>query len=644
MREATRFNATKVSWRAQSASALFIAAVLGLLSLATTSGIQQSSRTSTPTHTAVRNRWIPTHLDVPRGKPATVVAVQASSDGHLHVTRTRVVGPDQANELASALAQDPATIAVSIDQPIQLSSTPVSTTDAYIPDEYAGRQWALSALDVAQAWQVSYGHGVTVAVIDTGVDATQPDLAGRLVPGVSYFAGQAADHDGMGHGTQVAGIIAANSPGLLGLPSDQPGEVSSTEGIAGIAPMAKIMPIKVFDDQGRGSSAAIAQGIIWAVDHGAQIINISCGANSIDPLWMAAISYAMAHQVTIVAAAGNDRSSGSPTAFPAAMDNVIAVAAVNEDLSYTVFSNAGGYIDVTAPGNMLWSTNVDKYWSTPPGDAPLPRYEQVAGTSFSSPYVAGALALVKSVRLDLSPQDLTDLVESTATDLGPAGRDDDYGYGLVNPVAMLCQVGHCPGVLPKPPIDPKSLKPIRINSLQIRPVWERVSYPGDQVILREEVLDTHGNPVVGALVTTAQVNAQFGESYIGYTNGDGVAWLKIYPKSTKQYSVMVDSTDETAASSTDVLVQVSPEPKTKLQLSCSRYGVKVTIPLSAGQTLTVDALRPGYIPKRTSWVLAHTGRAATRSILGKAGMSYRARLTWRGKTMAPVARCQAPRR
>jgi len=585
------------------------------------------------------HRWIPAHLHVPQGRTSTIVAVHASSDGHLHVTRTHVVGQDQADRLAAALAQDPATVALSVDQPLRLASTPASTTAAYIHDEYAGRQWALGALDVAQAWQSSYGQGVTVAVIDTGVDATQPDLAGRLVPGISYFPGQAADHDGMGHGTQVAGVIAADSAGLVGLAAAQTSEVTSTQGIAGIAPMAKIMPVKVFDDQGYGSSAAIAQGIIWAVDHGAQIINISAGGNAIDPAWMAAISYAMVHEVTIVAAAGNDRSSGSPTFFPAAMDNVIAVAAVNEDLSYTVFSNAGSYIDVAAPGNMLWSTNVDKYWSTPPGES-LPRYEEVAGTSVAAPYVAGALALVKSVRPDLTPLQLTGLVQATATDLGPAGRDDDYGYGLVNPVAMLCQVGHCPAALPAPPPGPDTRTPARISAQQVQSGRPHSVYPGDSVMIHVEVTDSRNNPVVGGTVTLTDGQRPIAT---GYTNGSGITWLTTTATSTATLTLHVAETSETSTSSSPLVIRVSPEPRTRLQLTCTRYGLKVTTALSAGQTLTVQAHRPGRTAS-TSWVLPDTGQATRRTLAGKPGTRYSVTLTWRGKAMAPAYRCTAPRR
>jgi subtilisin family serine protease len=215
-------------------------------------------------------------------------------------------------------------------------------------DALRGDQWALNAVDFESAWRTSTGAGVIVAVVDTGVRGTHQDLAGSVIPGTdlasdaaSYDAARNGEVDPGGHGTHVAGIIAAHP--------------NNGVGIAGAAPGAKIMPIRVLDANGSGSSSDVAQGIIWAVDHGARVINLSLGGGP-SPGMQVAIQYALAHQVVTFAAAGNSYQSGNAPTYPAAYPEAVAVGAINGYLQHASFSNTGSYVDLVAPGDLIWST------------------------------------------------------------------------------------------------------------------------------------------------------------------------------------------------------------------------------------------------------------------------------------------------
>ncbi|MEU4424062.1 S8 family peptidase [Actinoplanes sp. NPDC024001] len=279
-------------------------------------------------------------------------------------------------------------------------------------DPYRGEQWDLDAIGVATAWRQSTGAGVTVAVIDTGVDGNHPDLAGQVLTGYDAIRNTAGGNtDANGHGTHVAGTIAAAT--------------GNGRGVAGIAPDARILPVKALGADGSGWMSDTAEGIVWATDHGARVINMSLGAHERTQSVTAAIGYARRQGVTVVAAAGNERAKGSPTSYPAADEGVIAVAATGARGEIAPFSNAGSYVDVAAPGSHVLSTV--------PGD----EYALMSGTSMAAPHVAAVAALLLGKDPGLSPDQVEAAIEGSAVDSGPAGFDTDYGHGRIDAAAAF---------------------------------------------------------------------------------------------------------------------------------------------------------------------------------------------------------------
>lgn len=281
-------------------------------------------------------------------------------------------------------------------------SRPVETpNDSF----YARYQWNLPAIHTEAGWTLSRGkQTVPVAIIDSGVDLTHPDLIRRLGPGYNVLADDRSPNDENGHGTHVAGIIAS-----------QP---NNDEGVAGITWFNPIMAVKALNADGYGTSIDVAKGIRWAVDHGAKVINLSLGNYQPSSVLEEAIRYADAHDVVLVAASGND--STSQPSFPAAYPEVISVGAVDPDLSYALYSNYGEYIDVVAPGTNIASTFAGH------------QYAALSGTSMAAPHVAALAALIRSVNPRLSNDEVRSIILESADDLGERGKDPYYGYGLIN--------------------------------------------------------------------------------------------------------------------------------------------------------------------------------------------------------------------
>lgn len=273
------------------------------------------------------------------------------------------------------------------------------------------------------------GAGVTVAVLDTGVDAAHPDLRARTLPGRD-FTGGTSPADRQGHGTHCAGIVAASSNG---------------DGLIGAAPDAKVLPVKVLDDGGSGASTWIAAGIRWAADQGADVLSLSLGGPAADAGTRAAIQYATGKGCWVVCAAGND---GRPaTSYPGHYPESVAVAAVDKDLRRATFSTINPQNDVGAPGVSILST------------LPNGRYGNMSGTSMATPYVAGCLALVRGElkRLGRPVPDQAALLAAigrTSRDIAPAGPDADTGAGLVQPAALLADLAGGPTPPPDPTVPP----------------------------------------------------------------------------------------------------------------------------------------------------------------------------------------------
>ncbi len=250
------------------------------------------------------------------------------------------------------------------------------------------------------------GAGVKVAVIDTGIDYTHPDLAANYAGGYDFVNNDSLPFDDNGHGTHVSGTIAA---------------INNTIGVIGVAPGAALYGVKVLDSQGRGSFSAFAQGLQWAVDNGIKLVNFSAGS-SVDSFTMhLACDAAYQAGVSIIAAAGND-GTGS-VSFPAAYDSVLSVGAIDFFNQRATFSNYGAALDVVAPGIGVISTYPGGYAI---GD----------GTSMAAPHVTGVAALIIKGGVT-APAKIYSRLKSYALDLGAPGRDDFYGNGLVQAVETV---------------------------------------------------------------------------------------------------------------------------------------------------------------------------------------------------------------
>ena len=341
-------------------------------------------------------------------------------------------GKDRAG-LLKTLAAHPDVASVEADARVRAS---------YVPSDPQHRsQYGNNALRLPQAWDVARGKGVIVAVVDTGVDLTHPDLRENLVSGISFVnqvevedwdnpgqtllepfpnKGPIDDH---GHGTHVAGTIAAAMNGI---------------GVVGAAPNAKIMPVKVLSHTRSGFGSDVASGIVWAVEHGAKVINLSLGVYGGSKPVERAVRYALAKGVVVVAAMGNDREDsyleyGIHPSYPAALPGVIAVGATDDRDQVASFSNAGKWISVSAPGVDILSTTPTYEVSDP-----LPyEYGSMSGTSMASPYVSGVAALLLSLYPNMTPAQVKARLESTADDVGITGFDTFTGHGRINAARAL---------------------------------------------------------------------------------------------------------------------------------------------------------------------------------------------------------------
>lgn len=320
-----------------------------------------------------------------------------NGSGPPSVTKLRTETASQAAELTAALDAQPGVVAA--------ATTRMRSFGAIDPDPLFPSQWNMPMLGLPDAWSSSLGAGVVVAVIDTGVDATHPDLAGRVLAEIDLLPDVTPAPEQNAHGTRVASLIAAGLDGV---------------GMTGVAPQAGILPVSALDPAGFGDSSTVARAIIAATDAGARVINLSLGGPDPDPVLDKACSYAFAHGAVVVAAGGNSYASGNRVQYPAASPHVLGVASTDRRGNPSAFSNTGPHIDLAAPGEGILAA------------IPGAGYDKESGTSFSAPHVAGALALVLAANPRLSAAEASSVVRSTAADdLSGNGRDDQLGEGIV---------------------------------------------------------------------------------------------------------------------------------------------------------------------------------------------------------------------
>ena len=285
-------------------------------------------------------------------------------------------------------------------EPDGVASVNLTPNDPNFPS-----QWHLAKIQGTYAWDIATGTAtVPIAVLDTGVESTHPDLASKIIAGWNFLTGTSNTSPTMDHGTAVAGTAAAAT--------------DNATGVAGVAWGNTIMPVVVADSTGYASYSNIASGITWAADHGARIVNISISGSSASSTLQSAVNYAWNKGLVIVAAAGN-ASTSSPY-YPAACDNVLAISATTGSDTLSSYSNYGTWVDLSAPGDSILTTTTGG------------SYTSASGTSFASPIVAGVAGLVWAERPGLSNSALVNLLEQNADDLGAAGYDQYFGWGRIN--------------------------------------------------------------------------------------------------------------------------------------------------------------------------------------------------------------------
>ncbi len=360
---------------------------------------------------------------IPRFKARPEVRF-AEVNAKLHTNMIGSFRPAQSGAGAGARADSGRALQAKVTDPR------FSTDKADLPGQWGLRRIGLcsgvgAATDCA-TWDATMGDGIKVAVIDTGVDLQHPDLRDNLLPGRNFLEGGSAEPtDDFGHGTHVAGIIGAGANGM---------------GVVGIAPKAKIIPIRVLGVDG-GNTLGLIQGLNYAVSSGARVINLSLGSAQTSAIEEGQMAKAIAANVVVVAAAGNEALGGNPLEYPAAIAGVISVAATRQasddvDAKFSErapFSNYNPFVSVAAPGVDILSTIPRRFIVTtgnPNDDGNA--YAYASGTSMAAPIVTGVVALMLAANPGLKPAQIKQKLQGTATDLGDTGFDDFYGWGIVN--------------------------------------------------------------------------------------------------------------------------------------------------------------------------------------------------------------------
>ncbi|SFG69691.1 Ig-like domain (group 3) [Duganella sp. CF458] len=304
------------------------------------------------------------------------------------------LNPGREKAMAQALKGNKHVKFAELDGVVQMAQTPVDT--------YYANEWHQAKIQAPAAWDMATGSGITIAILDTGVDAAHPDLAARIVPGWNTYDNNSNTTDVFGHGTMVAGAAAA-----IG---------NNSVGVAGTAWNAKIMPMRISDTSGNiAYYSMVASALTWAADHGARVANISYTVQHVAAIQTAA-QYMRNKGGYVVTSAGNTGAVSTA----ATSNTMLTVGATDANDVRAGWSTYGALVDVSAPGVGIYSTLKGG------------GYGAVNGTSFSSPITAGVVALMLSANPALKPDQIDSILLSTVDDLGAAGRDDYYGAGRVN--------------------------------------------------------------------------------------------------------------------------------------------------------------------------------------------------------------------
>jgi subtilisin family serine protease len=377
-------------------------------------------------------------------------------------------------------------------------------------DPYLGSQWHLPVISAPLAWDTSLGNGVIIAILDSGVLATHPDLAPQMVAGWNFFDNNSNTADVTGHGTSVAGSAAAIT--------------NNGAGVAGVAGSTRIMPLRVSDATGYAYYSTIAQAVTYAADNGARVANASFSGVFGSSTVQSAAQYLKSKGGLLVVSAGN---SGIDEGAPVST-TMIPVSATDAADAKASWSSYGNYVAVAAPGVGIWTTASDG------------SYRAASGTSFSAPITAGIIALMMATKPTLSAAQVESLLYSTAVDLGTAGRDIYFGYGRVNAAAAVAAAATATAVDSLPPsvaltspaasssvsglanVDVAASDNVGVTRVELRVngstvatdtgapfqfVWDTTKLPNGAASLSAVASDAAGNVKTSALVSVTVANA-----------------------------------------------------------------------------------------------------------------------------------------
>ncbi|MCE9604585.1 MAG: S8 family peptidase [Planctomycetia bacterium] len=332
-----------------------------------------------------------------------------------------------------------------LERPIRYRLPPFRVTAAYTQLSET-IDWGLAMYHVPDHWRETAGRDVRVAVLDTGLELTHPDLRGAVDEVRDFTGSRFGAEDRVGHGTHTAGTIGARRNDV---------------GVIGVAPECRLLIGKVLGDDGSGSDDVVAAGIDWAAQAGADVISMSLGSPVASSAIEDAVRRAVAAGKFIVCAAGNDGRLNSVN-YPAKFDDTVAVGAVDRDGRICDFSSRGDEVDLCAPGQDVLSTYLRG------------GYAKLSGTSMATPFVSGVVALLLAKHRAYggttpveTPAQLIEHLQRTAIDAGPQGRDPAYGFGLIDPDAVLQDTPTTIAPMPSPVVDGPNNERFELGPLSI---------------------------------------------------------------------------------------------------------------------------------------------------------------------------------
>lgn len=469
--------------------------------------------------------------------------------------------------------------------------------DLTVIDPEYSRSWALPKIGADKAWDSTNGDGVTIAILDTGVNSDHPDLVANMIPGWNSYDNNADSSDVHGHGTKVAGSAAAAA--------------NNAAGSVGVAWGANIMPIRVADENGYGYYSTIAAGIRWAADNGAKVANVSFSGVAASSTIKAAADYMRSKGGVVVVSAGN---TGKLHEYAASNSVLVASATGSGDVRPS-WSSYGPYVDVAAPGVSIYTT-------TRSGG-----YGYVSGTSFSSPITAATVALMMSVNNELSPTDLHEIIKSTAVDLGAEGFDRYYGSGRVDAAAAVTEARARIAVDDKAPVvaitSPEAgrvvsgIVPIDVQSSDNVGVVRVEFYVNDQLVTSDEL-----SPFAFVWDSTQWNNGSYTLTTKAYDAAGNVATSAMVAVTVENATAIVDTTAPTvsiAAFQTDAVTGSFP-----LSVNATdNVGVTEVELYVDGQKIATDDSAPfTFIWNSTNWADGeHVLTAKAHDAAGNTGVS-----------------------